>query len=44
MKKTIEQQEQDRIFFERVVGVALLFWFLTVSAVGAIGIIAKILG
>jgi len=44
MKKTIEQQEQDRIFFERVAGAALLFWFLTVSAVGAIGIIAKLLG
>ena len=43
MRKTIKQQEQDQIFFERVVGVALLFWFLTVSAVGAIGFITKLL-
>lgn len=44
MRKTHKQQEQDRIFFEVLVGTSLLVGYLAVAAVGLYGMFAKLIG
>jgi hypothetical protein len=38
-----KQTEKERIFFEKVVFVSLVAWFLVTAAIGVFGVVSKLL-